>query len=172
MRCSKIANKVTWGRHTYMGEIEVRGGWEKCIKIGAFCSLATHIVFNCRPQHNYKRVSTFPFRTKMLEQGEVDSFYKGGIIIGNDVWVGDGVVILDGVSIADGAVLGAHAVITKNVEPYAIVGGNPARVIKYRFTPKQIQDLLQIAWWDWSDDLIKERVNDFDDINIFIEKYK
>jgi len=108
----------------------------------------------------------------MLEQGEVDSFYKGGIIIGNDVWVGDGVVILDGVSIADGAVLGAHAVITKNVEPYAIVGGNPARVIKYRFTPKQIQDLLQIAWWDWSDDLIKERVNDFDDINIFIEKYK
>jgi acetyltransferase-like isoleucine patch superfamily enzyme len=80
---------------------------------------------------------------------------KGNIIIENDVWIGAKSTIMSGVKIHNGAVIGACSVVTKDVPPYAVVVGNPAKIVKYRFNEKQIESLLKIAWWDWSEDRIK-----------------
>jgi acetyltransferase-like isoleucine patch superfamily enzyme len=80
---------------------------------------------------------------------------KGDIIIENDVWVGAKSTIMSGVKIHNGAVVGAGSTVTKNVPPYAIVAGNPAKVVKFRFTPEQIKSLLKIEWWNWTEDRIK-----------------
>lgn len=95
----------------------------------------------------------------------------GPVIIGNDVWIGEHAQIMSGVRIYDGAIIGAHAVVAKNVPPYAIAVGNPVEFKKFRFNPDIIQALLNIKWWDWEDGLIKERLDDFRDINKFVEKY-
>lgn len=97
---------------------------------------------------------------------------KGQILIGNDVWIGDGVTILGGVRIGDGAVVAAEAVVTKDVPPYAIVGGNPARVIKYRFPKDVIEKLERIAWWNWSSEKIAACKEDMrGDVAAFAQKY-
>lgn len=97
---------------------------------------------------------------------------KGQILIGNDVWIGDGVTILGGVRIGDGAVVAAEAVVTKDVPPYAIVGGNPARVIKYRFPRDVIEKLERIAWWNWSSEKIASCKEDMrGDVAAFAQKY-
>jgi serine acetyltransferase len=80
---------------------------------------------------------------------------KGDIIIENDVWIGAKSTIMSGIKIHNGAVIAANSNVTKDVPPFAVVGGNPAKTIKYRFTQKQIESLLKIAWWDWSEDRIK-----------------
>jgi len=79
---------------------------------------------------------------------------KGDVIIGNDVWIGQNVTIMSGISIGDGSVIANNSHVVKNVEPYSLVGGNPAKLIKYRFTTDQIEKLLKIKWWDWEDDKI------------------
>ena len=96
------------------------------------------------------------------------------ITIGNDVWIAANVKIKQGVTIGDGAILATECFVTKDVPPYAMVGGNPAKIIRYRFTEKQIADLLEIKWWDWSDDKIKETVPLLvqGDINKFIKTTK
>lgn len=98
---------------------------------------------------------------------------KGDIIIGNDVWIGEGAVIMGGVNIGSGAVIATNAVVTKNVEPYSIVAGIPARVVKMRFDDVSIGKLLKIAWWDWSDEeiTIAGRYLMSTDVSGFIEKY-
>ena len=97
--------------------------------------------------------------------------YKGDIIIGNDVWVAFGATILSGVKIGDGAVVAAGSVVTKDIPPYAIVGGVPAKVIKYRFDDEIIKSLQDIKWWDWDQETIKKRVGDFTEPEVFIQKY-
>jgi serine acetyltransferase len=96
---------------------------------------------------------------------------KGDIIIENDVWIGAKSTIMSGVKVGNGAVVGSSSVVTKDVPSFAIVVGNPARVIKYRFTEDQISCLLKIAWWDWEEDRIKNTAMDLwsGDINKFIE---
>lgn len=92
-------------------------------------------------------------------------------IIGNDVWIGINSTILNNVVIGDGAVIGAGAVVTKDVSPYSVVGGVPARLIKFRFSEEQIDRLLRIKWWDWPLELISQRIDDFNNVELFISKY-
>jgi serine acetyltransferase len=98
---------------------------------------------------------------------------KGDIIIENDVWVGAKSTIMSGVKIHNGAIVGATATVTKDVPPYAIVAGNPAKIVKFRFTPEQIDKLLKISWWNWTEDRIKTEAMLLwsDNIDAFIEKH-
>jgi virginiamycin A acetyltransferase len=120
--------------------------------IGKFCSIATGVKFIMNGgNHNPKLISTYPFPTfdNGWEKGDLKTVNKGDIEIGNDVWMGFEALIMSGITIGDGAVIGARAVVTRNVLPYTIVGGNPAKKIRKRFDDKTIKDLLEIKWWDW-----------------------
>ena len=99
---------------------------------------------------------------------------KGDIIIENDVWIGATSTIMSGIKISNGAVIAAGSTVTKDVPPYAIVAGNPGKIVKYRFTEEQIKDLLDISWWDWTESKIKEECMILwsSDINDFIKKHK
>jgi acetyltransferase-like isoleucine patch superfamily enzyme len=124
-------------------------------------------------QHAIKHVASFPFRInwKLPGAGEDGNpAVRGDIVIGSDVWVTFGSYVLSGVTIGDGAVVATGAVVTKDVPPYAIVGGNPAKVIKYRHTEEQIAALLEIKWWDWPEEEVIDAVPYLasEDIDAFI----
>jgi acetyltransferase-like isoleucine patch superfamily enzyme len=135
-------------------------------EIGAFCSISDH-VFIGGAEHPMGWVSTSPVFQNVRHSGPSKRFAKFNIpkskktIIGNDVWIGHGVTIKQGVIIGNGAVLGSNALITKDIPPYAVVGGVPARLIKYRFSEDVINRLEEIKWWDLPDDRITEVVNLF-----------
>ena len=98
---------------------------------------------------------------------------NGDVIIGNDVWIGNNVTILSGITIGDGAVIGCNSHVVKDIEPYSIYGGNPAKLIKLRFTQEQINKLLKIKWWNWDDDKINSAISLLcnSNINLFLNKY-
>ena len=130
--------------------------------IGKFCSIAcgTKFIFTSA-NHSLKSLSTYPFPI-FFEEWDLDVKnvtdawdHKGDIIIGNDVWIGYEAVILSGVTIGDGAIIGTRAVVTKDVPPYTIVGGIPAKPIRQRFDDTTIAKLLELKWWDWSEERIK-----------------
>lgn len=133
--------------------------------IGKFCSIACRakFLFNSA-NHTLSSLSTYPFPIFFdewgLEKSDVAAAWdrKGDIVIGNDVWIGYEAVILAGVTIGDGAVIGARAVVTKDVPPYAIVGGVPARVIRSRFPEETVKALLRLKWWDWPAERIQEKL--------------
>ena len=135
---------------------------EKLI-IGKFCSIAcgAKFLFNCA-NHTLKSLSTYTFPLFYeewgLEKANVTAAWdnKGDIIIGNDVWIGYEAVIMAGVHIGDGAIIAARAVVTKDVLPYTIVGGTPAKEIRKRFDTDVIEQLLMLKWWDWSIDKIRQ----------------
>ena len=135
---------------------------EKLI-IGKFCSIAcgTKFLFNCA-NHSLKSLSnyTFPlfYEEWELEKSNITTAWdnKGDIVIGNDVWIGYEAVIMAGVHIGDGAIIAARAVETKDVPPYTIVGGTPAKEIRKRFDAEVIQQLLLLKWWNWSTDKIRK----------------
>ncbi len=160
------------GKWTY-GNPAIAPGISK-VKIGSFCSIASDVVILAGVEHRTDWVSTFPFTAFLSDWPEAQDILghpgtKGDVIIGNDVWIGQNACILSGVIIGDGAVVGASAVVTKNVPPYAIVGGNPAKIIRYRFDEATIQKLLEIAWWNWTDEeigviiplLLSDNINEF-----------
>jgi acetyltransferase-like isoleucine patch superfamily enzyme len=120
------------------------------LTIGKYCSFAGDVTIMLGGEHRADWVSTFPFNTFIEEWRNIKGHptSKGDLVIGNDVWIGYGATILCGISIGDGAIIGARAVVTKNVEPYSIVAGNPAKLIKYRFEANTIKELLEIRWWD------------------------
>lgn len=151
-------------------------------KIGKYCSIADHVRTGFG-NHPTRFVSTFPSfyydttpelgYTQYKGNPKIDVFKTVGggrflVEIGNDVWIGAHALIMDGVSIGDGAVIAAGAVVTKDVEPYAIYGGVPARLIKYRFNPDVIRSLLKIRWWDKNDDWIKRNFDLFSNTEKFI----
>lgn len=133
--------------------------------IGKFCSIAcgAKFLFNSA-NHTLASLSTYPFPLFFeewgLEKKNVAKCWdnKGDIRIGNDVWIGFEAVILAGVTIGDGAIIGTRALVTKDVPPYTIVGGVPARPIKKRFDEDTISDLLRIRWWDWPDEKIARNI--------------
>lgn len=133
--------------------------------IGKFCSIACGAKFLFTSgNHNLKSLSTYTFPL-FYEEWDLDSGNirdawnnKGDIIIGNDVWIGYEAVIMSGVKIGDGAIIGARAVVTKDVPPYTIVGGVPAKIIRKRFDDKTIEKLLKLKWWDWDYNKIKHNI--------------
>ena len=135
---------------------------EKLI-IGKFCSIAcgTKFMFNCA-NHTLKSLSTYTFplfyEEWELEKSNITTAWdnKGDIVIGNDVWIGYEAVIMAGGHIGDGAIIAARTVVTKDVPPYTIVGGTPAKEIRRRFDAEVIQQLLKLKWWDWSTDKIHQ----------------
>ncbi len=124
--------------------------------IGKFCAIASGVEFIMNgANHRMQSVTTYPFNIMANgwekaapKEGELP--YKGDTLVGNDVWIGQNVSILPGVKIGDGSIIAANSTVSKDVEPYTIVGGNPARLIKKRFDEDLIEYLLEIKWWDWT----------------------
>lgn len=160
-RLTKVAN-ASIGDYSYIGPHT----WIINAKIGKFCSIAP----NCKiglASHSVNFLSTSPIFTE-TKNGTGYSWTKTNFfnpsnltIIGNDVWIGERALIISGVKVGDGAVVGAGAVVTKDVPDYAIVGGVPARVIRYRFSPEIITKLKKINWWDIQDSTLKIHLNFF-----------
>lgn len=122
------------------------------IEIGKYCSIAEDVTIFGGGEHRTDWVTTYPLRIAFGDPHANKDGHpanKGPTIIGNDVWLGFRAVIMSGVKIGSGAVVGACAVVTKDVPPYSIVAGNPARVVKKRFEARQIESLLSIQWWEW-----------------------
>ncbi|HIU56329.1 MAG TPA: CatB-related O-acetyltransferase [Candidatus Ornithomonoglobus merdipullorum] len=136
------------------------------LTIGKFCSIACGAKFIfTSANHKLGSLSTYPFPL-FFEEWELDKANvtdswdnKGDIVIGNDVWIGYEAVIMQGVTIGDGAIIGTRAVVTKDVPPYTIVGGIPAKTIRKRFSDEVISRLLEIEWWEWSDERIRENIS-------------
>lgn len=145
------------------------------VEVGAFCSISDNVVVG-GGNHPLDWVSTSPAFykgrdsiSKRLAKLEYDAS-DAHTIIGNDVWIGNGAYMKPGIRIGDGAVIGMGSVVTKDVEPYAIVAGNPAKVIRKRFDDATIQKLLDLKWWDWSDEKLAEYSDCFYDTNEFLSK--
>lgn len=137
-------NHVSIGKGTY-GELNVVDFGGDCrLILNNYISIAQHVTFILNAEHHTNHISTYPFKVKLLKTQKSESFGKGDIVVDDDVWIGYGATIMSGVHIGQGAIVAAGAIITKDVPPYAIVGGAPATVIKYRFTPDDIKELLKL----------------------------
>ncbi len=154
-------SRVSVGRFTYGNPQFMLWDDLERIHIGSFCSIANEVVIFGGGEHRTDWVTTFPLRiafgdTLAGKDGLPAS--KGETKIGNDVWIGFRAIVLSGVTIGDGAVIGTGAIVTEDIPPYAIVAGNPARLIRYRFSSNEIERLLVLRWWEWDIDKIKSNI--------------
>ena len=164
---------VEAGYGTYGVEHLQIHSWDKetRIKIGKYCSIADEVHVFLGGNHDVSRVSTYPFGSgeTLIGPRYGHPLSNGDIVIGNDVWIGSHASIMSGVNVGDGAVIAAFSHVVKDVQPYEVVGGNPARHIKFRFTEIQIQRLLKIKWWDWP---VKKVMSKRDDLTNGIKDFK
>ncbi|MDT9605892.1 DapH/DapD/GlmU-related protein [Lactobacillus johnsonii] len=137
--------QVTVGNYTY-GPIDVKSNTKNKLIIGNFCSIAENTIFLLGIDHPINHISTYPFKNFFFNEPCQDAISKGDIILDDDVWIGYGATILSGVHIGQGAIIAAGSVVTKDVPPYAIVGGIPSKVLKYRFSNDIIKLLLNIDY--------------------------
>ena len=162
------------GDYTYYDDFEDVHNFEKNVKyhfdfigdqliIGKFCMIASDVTFIMNgANHLTEAISSYPFAVfghgweHAMEGKSYPS--KGNTLIGNDVWIGHKASIMPGVTIGDGAIIAAHSLVTKDVPAYSIVGGNPAKLIKKRFSDKDIEQLLDLKWWDWDIETITKNV--------------
>lgn len=134
--------------------------WERhdaIVQVGSYCSLGANIKFIIDGNHRIDTFSSYPFQT-LFAGAPVNVWGKETPTVGHDVWIASDVVIYSGVHIGDGAVIGGNSVVTKSVPPYAVVAGNPARIVKYRFPDDVIADLLALKWWTLPEDVIHTRL--------------
>ena len=176
-KTQKHGNDVSVGAYTY-GDFRVNryaSDMKTKLKIGKFCSIAIGTTFTLGGEHRSDFVTTYPFNrlVKSFNYIKGSPISKGDIIVGNDVWIGENAHIMSGVTIGDGAIIGSEALVTKDIPPYAIVGGNPAKIIRYRFDEDTIKKLLKIRWWDFNDEKLVEMIPFLQSTNIeeFIKKY-
>jgi virginiamycin A acetyltransferase len=170
------------GDYTYYDDFEDVANFEKNVKylfdftgdklvIGKFCMIASDVTFIMNgANHASAGISTYPFAIFGGDWSDAmkGKTYptKGNTTIGNDVWIGYGATIMPGVSIGHGSIIATKAIVTKDVPPYSIVGGNPAKLIKKRFNEEEITALLDIAWWDWELEKITQHVQDLTNGNV------
>ncbi len=148
------------GRASY-GRLKVIDfGEGATLKVGAFCSFAVGVQVMLGGNHRPDWTTTYPFSARGRRFAHIQGHpvSRGDVLIGNDVWIGHEALILSGVTIGDGAVVGARSVVSRDVPPYGVVAGNPARLIRYRFSPEVVERLLSIKWWNWADSRIDEAV--------------
>ncbi len=153
------------------GDLRVYDWGNATLKMGKYCSIAGGVKIFLGGAHHTEWVTTYPFNALWESGRSVDSMTltKGDVLIGNDVWIATDAVVMSGVTVADGAVIGARAVVTKDVGPYEVVVGNPATTVKSRFDEATISSLLEIKWWDWEIErieqalplLMQDNINDF-----------
>lgn len=162
------------GRYSYYSGYYHGHGFDDCARfllpdegvdkliIGSFCSIGSGAAFIMAGNQGHRNdwISTFPFywMSEVAAFANAQNGYRsaGDTVVGNDVWIGTEAIIMPGVTIRDGAVIGTRALVTQDVEPYTIVGGNPARTIRRRFEEADIARLLELRWWDWSDDELRK----------------
>lgn len=164
-RCT-LGNNVALNRRSYVNDSSIDSfsyaGSNTIINfssIGKYCSLARNVDIGGF-DHDYHKITTMPmFRFKQLSDGVNPEFKNSELCyVGNDVWIAAGAQVLHKVKVGDGAVIGGGAVVTKDVPPYAIVAGVPAKIIKYRFDESIICDLMDIKWWDWPEDVVLKNI--------------
>jgi acetyltransferase-like isoleucine patch superfamily enzyme len=160
MRDEVVKHGFEIGEYTYGLPTALRWGDSSRLIIGRYCSIADGVSILLGGNHRGDWVTTYPFSAipdTWPEAGGIPGHPQsnGDVRIGNDVWLARNCTILSGVTIGDGAIVAAAAVVTKDVPPYAIVGGNPARVVKYRFSEQDIASLLRMRWWDWPEKHIR-----------------
>lgn len=164
---------------SYISRAEIQSGIDfdikgnrHCLMIGKMCSLADSIKFLIDLNHDYKTISQGAPSFLKNAKWNYNINRKGSILLQNDVWIGHGVTIMGGVTLHNGCVVGANSIVTKDIPPYAIVAGNPAKVLHYRFDRHTICGLQKIAWWNWPKEIQIERREDFFlNPQIFVNKY-
>ena len=152
------------GSYTYgHGDIKIiQSGEGKTLRIGKFCSITEGVVVFLGGNHRIDWFTTYPFghihesTFPKIKRDHGHPSTKGDVVIGNDVWIATNAVIMSGVKIGDGAVIGAYSIVTKDVPPYTIVAGNPAKQIRKRFSDEVINKLLELKWWDKPENEINE----------------
>ncbi|MGM4919905.1 chloramphenicol acetyltransferase [Tardiphaga sp. 813_E8_N1_3] len=172
-----ILNEVTMGDYSYV----VNDGQITYTTIGKFCSIAAMIRINPgnHPMHRATQAH-FTYRASAYFPGESDDadFFawrrEHHCTIGHDVWLGHGAIVLPGRSIGTGSVIAAGAIVTKDVAPYTIVAGNPARPVRRRFSETVEDGLMELAWWDWEHEMLRQALPDFRKLPVedFLSKYK
>ena len=152
---SHISGNVSIGKYTSIwGPNITIASHCNHISIGSFCSIARNVSIQ-ESNHNPYKITTYNILRNLFDQSvNSDMISKGSIEIGNDVWIGANAIILSGCSIGNGAIIASGSIVTKNVPHYAIVVGNPAKIIKYRFDPETIEKLEEIKWWEWTTEKI------------------
>lgn len=149
-------DQCTIGFATYINQ----NGTIKKSNIGKFCCISWNVTIYAGDNHNFNAASMYTtYHWKHVFGSSIESNSKEvekKTKIGNDVWIGNGAIVINGVSVGDGAIIGAGAVVTKDVPPYSVVAGVPAKVIRYRFDPEIIEKLLQVKWWDWPEEILRE----------------
>lgn len=150
---------MSYGKYTYGTPNVIWENENGKLIVGNFCSIGANVNIYLGGNHRTDWVTTYPFGH--IHQNKFNNFNgnghpatKGNVIIGNDVWIGSNVTIMSGVTIGDGVVIANNSHVVKNAESYTLIGGNPAKLIKYRFTQDQINELLKIKWWNWDDNKI------------------